>query len=369
MRIHPIDGLLLLTMKLLKSRDRRETGLEYFRPENVRRILVVSSTAIGDTLLSTPAIRAVRERYPTAHIIAHFNVKNMELFENNPYIDGIIPYYGGYKKFVRTIRELRRRKFDLVLIFHGNEPQATPMAYLSGARFIVKFPKSTEFSFLLSNGDQQTPGASLHVIEKRLKLAELVGCRSSAREMVLVARQEGEAFVTQFLHGHGVGAEDLLIGFQAGASKLSRRWPSPRFIELGKRLVAAGSRVRIIITGSPEEYGLCREIAVGIGDGAVVSAGRVPLKYLPSLVKRFRALVTGDTGILHMAIAVGIPVVALFVPSAPEDTGPLYDLHRHVVIRKDAPCHPCDAYRCESPFCMELITVDEVFDAVRKFLP
>lgn len=368
MRIHPVDGLLLFAMKFLKARDRRETGLDHFRPEDVRRILVVSSTAIGDTLLSTPAIRAVRERYPAARIIAHFSVRNMELFENNPHIDGIIPYYGGYRKFFSTVRELRRQKFDLVLIFHGNEPQATPMAYLSGARFIVKFPKSAEFSFLLSNSAQQTPGASLHVIEKRLKLAELVGCGSSAREMVLVARQEGEAFVTQFLHDHGVDAEHLLIGFQAGASNLTRRWPSLRFIELGKRLVAAGPRVRIIITGSPEEYGLCREIADGIGEGAVVTAGKVPLKYVPSLVKRFRALITGDTGTLHMAIALGIPVVALFVPSEPEDTGPLYDLHKHVVIHKAMPCNPCDTNKCETPSCMELIAVNEVFDAVRKFL-
>jgi len=187
--------------------------------------------------------------------------------------------------------------------------------------------------------------------------------------MVLVERQEGEAFVTQFLHDHGAGAEELLIGFQAGASKITRRWPPQRFVELGKGLVATGPRVRIIITGSPEEYGLCRQIADGIGEGAVVTAGKVPLKYVPSLVKRFRALITGDTGTLHMAIALGIPVVALFVPSAPEDTGPLYDLHRHVVIRKDAPCQPCDAYRCKTPYCMELITVDEVFSAVRKFLP
>jgi 3-deoxy-D-manno-octulosonic-acid transferase len=81
MRINPIDGLLFLSMRLLKLIDRRQTDLKYFDPNKVKNILVVSSTAIGDTLLSTPAIRAVRERYPNAKIIAHFNIKNMELFE------------------------------------------------------------------------------------------------------------------------------------------------------------------------------------------------------------------------------------------------------------------------------------------------
>jgi ADP-heptose:LPS heptosyltransferase len=213
------------------------------------------------------------------------------------------------------------------------------------------------------------PDASLHVIEKRLKLAELVGCRTSAKEMVLLEREEGNAFVTQFLQEHGVNAEAPLIGFQAGASTVGRRWPSRRFMQLGKMLIAASPRVRVIITGSPEEYALCREIADGIGERSMVTAGMIPLKYMPSLVGRLRALLTGDTGILHMAIAVGTPVVALFVPSTPKDTGPLYDLHKHVVIHKEMPCNPCVSKNCGDPYCMELITVDEVFGAMRRFLP
>src|SRR3989344_5930004 len=151
MRLNPIDGILYLSMKMAKAFDRRDTDLKYFDPDRVKNILVVSSTAIGDTLLSTPAIKAVRERYPDAKIIAHFNKSNMEMFENNPHIDGIIPYYGGYKKFLKTVMDFRRHRFDVILILHGNEPQATPMAYLSGADFIVKLPNTSKYGFLLSN--------------------------------------------------------------------------------------------------------------------------------------------------------------------------------------------------------------------------
>src|SRR3990170_7392178 len=115
MRLNPIDGILYLVMRILKAFDRRHTELEYLVPNKVRNILIVSSTAIGDTLLSTPAIRAVRECYPGANIIAHFNNANMEMFESNPHISGIIPYYGGFKKFFFNIKEVYKILFFFFL--------------------------------------------------------------------------------------------------------------------------------------------------------------------------------------------------------------------------------------------------------------
>lgn len=362
MRIHLLDGLLFLLMQLSKSLDKRETDLVYFDPGAVRNIFVVSSTAIGDTLLSTPAIRAVRERYPHAHIIAHFNIKNMELFENNPHIDDVIPYYGGYKKFLRTIREIRKHKFDLVLIFHGNEPQATPMAYLSGARFILKLPNTSEYRFLLSNKDRVIRWQDFsHGVEQRLEVAKMAGCTVSDIRMVLPVTDEGMTRVDSFLKQNGVSEGDVLMGFQVGASTVSRMWFADRFIELGKRLINAGDNIKILITGSPREYTYCREIAEAIGMNVLVSAGRMPLQFVPALLKRLRVLVTGDTGMMHMAIAVGTPVVALFAVSDARRSGPYYDREKHKVIQREKTCEPCISKKCTYQRCMENISVDEVF--------
>ena len=367
MRIHPADFILYITTQILKYLDRRQTDLKYFVPEKVKNILLVSSTAIGDTLLSTPAIRGVRERYPKAKIIAHFNIKNMELVENNPHIDEIIPYYGGYKKFFKTIREFRRCKFDLALIFHGNEPQATPMAYLSGARFIVKVPNTSEYRFLLSNKNQIYKWEDFrHGVEQRFKVAEIVGCEISDKKMVLPYMKAGESFIEKFLKDNGVQDTDIIIGFQAGASTVSRMWFPDRFVELGKRLVDSKSEIRIIITGSLQEYNYCKGIARNIGEKAIVSAGKIPLKYMPSLVRRFKLLTTGDTGIMHMAIAVGTPVVALFAVSDAKRSGHYYDMEKHVVIQKERTCNPCAGKACEYQKCMESISVNEVFDAIKQ---
>ena len=368
MRLKALDSLLFLAMKFIKAFDKRETGLEHFDPENVKSILVVSSTAIGDTLLSTPAIRAVRERYPLARITAHFNKKNMELFENNPHIDGIIPYCGGYRKFLKTVMEFRRHKFDLALIFHGNEPQATPMAYLSGAMFIIKLPNTSEYRFLLSNKDRFQWEDFTHGVEQRLKVAELAGCRISDKHMVLPVLKEGKSVEESFLRNHNIQDSDTIVGFQVGASTVSRMWFPDRFTELGKRLVNSNSNVKIVITGSPQEHDYCKKIADNIGERAIVSAGNIPLKYMPSLVKRFKVLFTGDTGIMHMSIAVGTPVVALFAAADAKRSGPYYDMERHVVIQKERTCDPCASKKCKYQKCMENIGVDEVYDALQSIL-
>ncbi len=369
MRIHPVDDLLYLTMRLLKFLDKRNTDLAHLNTKTIKNILVISSTAIGDTLLSTPAIRAVRERYPQAKILAHLNIRNMEMFKNNPHINGIIPYYNGYRKFLKTIREFRRHKFDMALIFHGNEPQATPMAYLSGARFIIKLPNTSEYRFLLSNNKEVLREDKLdHGIEQRLKIAELADCNVSDKKMVLPVLKGGDLFIEKFLKENGIKDTDVVIGFQAGASTISRMWFAERFVELGKRLIKSYPDMQIVITGSPKEFDHCKSIADAIGEEAVVSASRIPLKYLPSVIKRMKLLVTGDTGTMHLAVAVETPVVSLFAVSDPERSGPYYDLDRHLVIRKERICDPCVSKKCKYQKCMEKISVGEVFFSVREIL-
>src|SRR5208337_1462449 len=362
MRIHPLDSLLYLSMKVMKSLDKRLTGLEHFDPAAVKNILVVSSTAIGDTLLSTPAIRAVRERYPQAKIIAYFNAGNAELFENNPHIDGIIPYYGGYRRFVRTVREFRRRNFDLALIFHGNEPQATPMAYFSGARFILKTPIPREYGFLLSNISNgfDKPGDH-HAVDVRMKTASFVGCRGENRELVLAADEHDRAAASSYLSRLVMDENAILIGLQVGAATLYKMWPHNKFAALGKRLLQLDPNILILVTGSPRERKLCSTVAHEIGARAFSTAGEVSLKTLRGLIERMDLLVTNDTGTMHMAIALKTKTLSLFCPTNDWGTGPVQDLHLHRIIKKGRTCNPCITKKCARPLCMDQIQVDEVF--------
>jgi ADP-heptose:LPS heptosyltransferase len=369
MRIRPREAVLYLLLRLLKFLDRRSDSLQDLDPSTIRSILVVSSTAIGDTLMSTPAIRAVRECFPHARIVAHFSVNNMALFENNPHIDAIVPYHGGYKHFWRTIRQLRREHFDLALIFHGNEPQATPMAYLSGARFIIKLPNTSHYRFLLSNREPVLTWEDFaHGVDQRLQVAQLAGCHVGDKRMVLPLATDQAGAVEQFLRTSNIKPSDIVVGFQVAASTISRMWFAEKFIELGKRLSAEYPDVRIVITGSPQEASYARDIATAIGDKAIVAAGALNLKQVPWLIHRLRLLVTGDTGIMHLAIAVGTPVVALFAAADARRSGPYYDIEKHSVIQKHRTCVPCVGKRCTFQICMDNISVDEVLSAVAHAL-
>jgi ADP-heptose:LPS heptosyltransferase len=368
MRVKPRETLLRVILHLLKALDRRARDIRFLKPEEIRSILVVSSTALGDTLMSTPAIHAVRERYPQARIIGHFLKANVELLADNPDMDGIIPYHGGYKHFISTIRALRRERFDLALIFHGNEPQATPMAYLSGARFILKLPNTSDYGFLLSNpAPLLRQGKEEHGIAFRLKIAQLAGADPRDQRMVAPITAQAQNSCNTFLNQQGVKENDLLIGFQPGASSRARMWPAEHFVALARQLLGAYPGIRIILTGSPSEAAYCQNIADEIGQAAMVSAGKIPLRQLPALIHRLEALVTGDTGTMHLAIAVNTPVVAMFAVSDAVRSGPAYDLDKHQVIQKPR-LNRAIRSKSDDQSCMAQITADEVFQRVQKIL-
>lgn len=369
MRLKIRENLLYFVLKIIHKFDKRQRDLKYFNPDEVKNILVVSSTAIGDTLLSTPAIRAVRERYPHAKIIAHFNVKNMELFENNPHIDGIIPYYGGYKKFFKTILEFRKHKFDLALIFHGNEPQATPMAYLGGAKFIVKVPVPKKWEFLISNKTNGFDNPwNHHAIDVRLKAASFVGCKENTKEMILLVDEKERDLIRKLLEERKIKNGKKLIGFQIGATNKFKMWPPEKFIELGKKIIKHYNDIVIIVLGSKQEKKLAKFVTEQIGQNAISLAGLLRLKELKALVEKLHLLITNDTGTMHMAIALKTKTVCLFCPTNAWGVGPIQDMYLHKIIQKDKPCDPCITKKCKNPFCMDLIEVDEVFQAVKESL-
>ncbi len=377
MRLRLREPLLYHWLRWKRAADRRARPAGELSTPAIRRILAISCTALGDTLLSTPGIHALRAAYPQAHITLLVHPSLQALFTGLDGVDELVAYDGKWRGFWRVARQLK--DYDLAAVFHGNEPQATPLAYLSGARYVFKLPNNNRWNFLLNNREPVLGWDDLgHGIDQRLAVARLAGASGDLlRRMSVPRHAAGQAALDAAFAARG-WQEAMVVALQPGASTMSRRWPRSRFVAAAAELVLRHPDLRFVVTGSPAEAALCREVAAGIeaaaplagGTRAWASAGELPLLALPDLLARAALLVTGDTGPMHLAVTVETPVVALFAVSDPARSGPGYDLDRHVVIRKWRTCDPCLSKNCPyaEPICMDNISVDEVVAAVHGLL-
>lgn len=377
MRLRLREPLLYHWLRWKRAADRRPRPAGELGTPAIRRILAISCTALGDTLLSTPGIHALRAAYPQAHITLLVHPALQGLFTGLDGVDELVAYDGKWRGFWRVARQLK--DYDLAAVFHGNEPQATPLAYLSGARYVFKLPNNNRWNFLLSNREPVLGWDDLgHGIDQRLAVARLAGASGDLpRRMSVPRHAAGQVALDAAFAARG-WQEAMVVALQPGASTMSRRWPRSRFVAAAAELVLRHPKLRFVVTGSPAEAALCREVAAGIeaaaplagGTRAWASAGELPLIALPDLLARAALLVTGDTGPMHLAVTVETPVAALFAVSDPARSGPGYDLDRHVVIRKWRTCDPCLSKNCPyaEPICMDNISVDEVVAAVHGLL-
>ncbi len=345
----------------------------------VRKILVVSCTAIGDTLFATPCIRAVRHLLPDAEIDLLVREKFLDLFMKNPWIDSISGYKGRYRGGLGLLWQMKTRGYDLCLIFHDSDPCPVQAAFLAGIPFIFRIGQRDEkVARWLSARipyDQEK-----HAIDQRLEVVRKVfGMRLDDPEhmkMDLYADPgEGRRLWQAILNKAGLPVTGTrIIGMQFAASGSYKEWPPESFASLAHGLLQASKKHVICLTGSPGDRMKGEKIRRMVRDMAGSSrrvlnlAGKIKLSQFSSFIQGMDLLVSNDTGPLHVAIAVETPTVSLFVPSNARATGPVQDLAFHRVITKPKPCTPCVEKYCKSPDCMRLITVEEVMKTVMDSL-
>lgn len=343
----------------------------------VKRILAVSSTAIGDTLFATPALSALKEQFPHVETDLVAREKFIPLFNRIPGINRIIPYSGAFKNCFRLFKELKSGKYDLCIVFHDSDPCPVQAAWLAGIPFILRIGQRDDYVADLLSCRIPWHGTE-HAIEHRLALVELITGRSfkkkdDVRMKLHVKEQESLEYMDRIFKLHGLAESRRYIktGFQLQASGEYKTWPSENFVNLAKLLTEFAPDVTIITMGSPSEQGAVQKAVeemkkAGVPEQRIINmAGRAELADLPLLVNGLDLLVTNDTGPLHVAIATNTPTVSLFVPTHANRTGPIQDLHMHTVVKKPAPCPECVEKYCQNPYCMSLVTVTEVFEAVR----
>ena len=340
--------------------------------DRAQRILIVISTALGDSVCFTPALEALRARVPHARLVGLYHAAFAALYAADARLDAVIPYYGKYRRVGETLRALRRARCDVALLAYMAEPDVVPLVWLGGTRILLRMAgRDTVYRRMMANRDMlASPQTYEHAVGRGLRTVEaLGGQRYTARPMLPVSDASSRR-VALALEQLGVPARCIRVGIHPGASAANKRWPAECYVTLGCRLLAEDPGLCLILTGAPSEQALVRRIAAGIGDPARVieAAGVVGIADLPALIGGLDVLVSADTGAAHVAYATGTPSVTMFWRGDPAISGPIHDPDRHVVIARQPLCPPCRTRTCRYPSCALDVGVDQVVVEVRRLL-
>jgi heptosyltransferase II len=330
---------------------------------DAERILVLNRNHIGDCILTTPMLRALKRRFPRAQLTVSVPAANRDLVVTNPHVDEILirPETQTLRTWHRKIQfgfELRRRRFDLIIslqeksVFYGIVTWYTTLANREGPVTVaLDHPRTRRWY-------QHTVRPELenqHEVYKYLDVAYALGCPKAPNpvlelEPTLSARERAE----RLLNSEGWDSDTRFIGINPGGTKPDKRWPPERFAEVADRLQEELG-LPILIFGGSGDRGRATEIAERMSRPALVAAGRATLGDTAALIERCELFVTGDTGPMHMAVALAVPVVALFGPTNPAKFRPFTGLR--TVLRHEKPCPSCTST------CMHTITAEECIEA------
>ena len=328
-----------------------------------KRFLILSTTGLGDTLWATPAIRALRECFPTSKLCVLTSPMGKALLQHNRHIDELfIVKNSCFFSLFPLYWKLKAKKFTHVLSFHTSQRPILPLSAILGAQEVIGTRGINKgLDCLLTKPLEPT---DMHEISRRLKIVSEVGAQTLDSSMELFLSPEDEKCAEQFLGSLNIPSYLPLIALHPGAKDGFKQWPPSHFIELGNRL-AQNLGCRIIVTGTPQEKTLVDSIASQI-EGAA-SATDLPLLATAALLKRMSLMIANDTGPMHLAFAVRTPTIGLFTPTDPNRCGP-YFVDSTLAIAKKPTCTPCLRKKCAEPFCLLQIGVKEVYDAaVRLF--
>lgn len=331
-----------------------------------RRILFIKPSSLGDIVHALPTLAALRQRFPRARIAWLVKRQWAELVERAEGLDEVWEVGPGVAGWLSEVPRLRAEKFDLAVDLQGLFRSAF-MARLAGCPVRVGFANGREGSPLFYTQRVAVPASEMHAVDRYLLAAGALGAARPAtpqfRFRISPADREQVADV---LGRAGIGAGSSWIAMNVSARWPTKRWPMESFAVVADRLYEEGLGP-VVLIGGPDDRADAQAVQALTKKSSMRDVtGLTPLGLLPALLQSASLLLTNDSGPMHVAAAVGTPVIALFGPTSPARTGPYGKNHR--VLARQLPCSPCFSRRCRNPIereCLTGITPAEVVEAVR----
>jgi len=336
---------------------------------NNKKILVTFLMHLGDLILITPFINALRRAAPNAHIAVLVDEKLKDVVLFNPNLNQVITIdkKGGDNTIfalIKCAKNLSAQNFDVVINLHPNERCSFICAFtktkfrtgVSHALFAWRWSKRLKLERTLHAADMY-----LDVL-KQLGVKEL---RNNGLE--IFPSNEHFAAAEEFWHSKGVKSDDKLVGFNIGSAVMTKRWAGERFAKCAD--ILAGYGYKIVFFGGNMDKDMVQEAAGFMHSNAIIATGCFTIGVLSAAMQRCSLIITNDSGPMHVAISQKVPIVALYGPSNPKLYGPY--TKNAIIVKANPPCLGCAGgmkHKCDDMSCMTNLSVEQVVAASEKIL-
>ncbi|MFA5059805.1 MAG: lipopolysaccharide heptosyltransferase II [Candidatus Omnitrophota bacterium] len=338
---------------------------------NLMNILVIKISSLGDIVLITASLKALRKKFPSAKIYCLVGEESKEVLQHCPLVDGLIVfdhkgYYKGWRGLIKFSARLRQYRFDKIIDFQNNR-KSHLLSFLSFPLESCGYDNG-KWGFLLSDKIKDD-GGFMPPVNHQFQILKMLDIELKGKtRLELWPSSKDEQHVKNLLESEWLADHQDIVGINIAASKkwATKNWPVSHMARLCDILTAKG--MRVIVTGMEKDKEKAQELQALAKTKPAIFVGKTDILQLAALVRRCRVFVTADSAPLHVAAAMNVPFVALFGPT--ESLRHIPPAEKFSVIKKSLPCSPCYSSTCRirSHDCMNQITPEEVAAEIFKLL-
>lgn len=338
-------------------------------PQNITSVLIIQLAGLGDMVLATPAVHALRQLYPAASLSLLTNSRSAEIISGCPDIDEVFVLRGITNLF-KTAGFLRGRHFDIVInlarlySLAGVMKMFVLFCLIHGKYWVGRDTDGKGFFYHLKIPEKLND--QKHEAESKLDIMRALGAAVNEVNFYLKFSSDDEQFVVNFLESRGVNQNQRILAINCSTFRSSRNWPSQSYAQLVNRLYEE-TKAKIVFVGVAKDINTFTRIKKQLDFTPLDFIGAFSVGQLGTFLKKCSLLISPDSGAVHIANALGVPLVVLFGPGEYARYRP-FNKADTIIINKNAECAPCFKMHCRNKKCMELIHPEEVFLAAKQLL-
>lgn len=335
---------------------------------NSARILLIKPSSLGDIVHAFPVVSAIKAQWPGSHLTWVVKRQWADLVERAEGVDCVWPVDVTVSGWIRAGRALRARRFDVAIDLQGLFRSGI-LAWLSGAPTRIGFANGREGSPWFYTDRVPVANTDIHAVDRYLSVAAALGASLPGNPRFgFKLPEEDRATVLEICERRGFSVDRPWVAMNIGARWPTKRWPLESFAAVVDQLYEA-HRDPVVVIGGDEERAQTKSLRALTKSPFIDLCGEIPLKYLPALLSTATVMITNDSGPMHIAAALRIPVVAMFGPTSATRTGP-YGTGHHV-LSGQVSCSPCFSRVCgynPEMECLHLVTPAHVVKVVQPIL-